>query len=226
MQLYFKASTRHHALTTLVVLLLALCGGCQTMYYDAMEELGFAKREILVDRVAEASDSQDAAQEAYIDALTRFRAVVDFDGGDLEQMYNHLHAELEEAKAGAAELGDRIDAVESVAQALFEEWDTELAQYQSASLRAKSKARLEQTRARYQNVRDAMRRAQASFQPALAALNDQTLFLKHNLNAAAIGAIKAQLPRVEEDAERLRRDLELATEEANRFLREFESKDS
>lgn len=201
-----------------------LLAACQSAYYGTMEKFGYAKRDILVERVDAARTSQDEAQKAYVDALTEFRSVVAFDGGSLEAIYNKLKGRLDEAKARAQAFGARIDAVESVATALFREWEGELQQYHDVSLRAQSKTQLERTRARYETVRTAMRRAQASFEPALGALNDQVLYLKHNLNAAAIGAIKSELPRMQEDADRLRRDIEQSSAEAERFLREFHPK--
>ncbi|MFO7534380.1 MAG: DUF2959 family protein [Kiritimatiellia bacterium] len=43
------------------VLLLTLCA-CRSLYYGTMEKMGFPKREILVDRVEEARDSQNQAK--------------------------------------------------------------------------------------------------------------------------------------------------------------------
>ena len=202
------------------LLVLAL-GACQSAYYGALETVGIEKREVLVDRVATARKAQAQAQEAYVDALDAFRAVVAFDGGDLERTYNRLKGKAEVAREQASTLGGRIDAVESVADALFKEWEAELAQYRDASLRARSREQLAQTKARSAQVLAAMRRAQASFEPALARLEDQVLFLKHNLNASAIGSIRDELPRVQADAERLKRDIEAAVAEADKFLAEF-----
>lgn len=202
------------------LLVLAL-GACQSAYYGALETVGIEKREVLVDRVATARKAQAQAQEAYVGALDAFRAVVAFDGGDLERTYNRLKGKAEGAREQASALGGRIDAVESVANALFKEWEAELAQYRDASLRARSREQLAQTKARSAQVLAAMRRAQASFEPALARLEDQVLFLKHNLNASAIGSIRDELPRVQADADRLKRDIEAAVAEADRFLAEF-----
>lgn len=202
------------------LLVLAL-GACQSAYFGALETVGIEKREVLVDRVATARKAQAQAQEAYVDALDAFRAVVAFDGGDLERTYNRLRGKAEGAREQASALGGRIDAVESVANALFKEWEAELAQYRDASLRARSREQLAQTKARSAQVLAAMRRAQASFEPALARLEDQVLFLKHNLNASAIGSIRDELPRVQADADRLKRDIEAAVAEADRFLAEF-----
>lgn len=200
---------------------LPLLAACQSAYYSALEKVGIAKRELLLDRVDAARSAQGDAEQAYVDALTAFRAVVAVDAGELESVYLKLKASHDEATARAQGFGDRVAAVESVAEALFKEWEGELAQYSDAGLRAKSKAQLERTRGRYRTLDQAMRRAQASFQPALKVLGDQVLYLKHNLNAAAIGAIKDELPRLQADAESLRRDVQKATAEADRFLEEF-----
>jgi len=200
--------------------LLALAA-CQSAYYGALESIGIEKRDVLVDRVKAARKAQGEAQEAYVAALDAFRAVVAFDGGDLERTYNRLKGKAEAARAEANDLGNRIHAVESVSNALFKEWEAELAQYRDASLRARSREQLAQTKTRSAQVIAAMRRAEASFQPALARLEDQVLFLKHNLNASAVGSIKNELPRVQADADRLKRDIEAAVAEADRFLSEF-----
>lgn len=212
---------RHCCAVLLFFAAAALLAGCQNAYYSALEKVGIAKRELLLDRVDAARSAQGDAEQAYVDALTAFRAVVAVDAGELESVYLKLKASHDEASGRAQAFGDRVAAVESVAAALFKEWEGELAQYSDAGLRAKSKAQLERTRSRYRTLDQAMRRAQASFQPALKVLGDQVLYLKHNLNAAAIGAIKDELPRLQADAENLRRDVQKATAEADRFLKEF-----
>ena len=52
--------------------------GCESTYYNAMEKVGVHKRDILVDRVGEAKEAQEDAQEQFKDALTEFRSVVSF----------------------------------------------------------------------------------------------------------------------------------------------------
>jgi len=209
------------AVCLFVALLTAALAGCQSAYFGALEKIGIAKRDLLLDRVDAARSAQGQAEQAYVDALTRFREVVSVDAGELETVYLRLKASHDDATARTKAFGERITAVESVADALFAEWQGELAQYGDAGLRAKSKAQLERTRSRYRSLDQAMRRAEASFQPALKVLGDQVLYLKHNLNAAAIGAIRDELPRLQADAASLQRDVQRATAEADRFLKEF-----
>ena len=43
-----------------LLLLLGLVAGCSSAYYNTMEKLGVHKRDIMVDRVGEARDAQEA----------------------------------------------------------------------------------------------------------------------------------------------------------------------
>ena len=48
-------------------------------YYGMWEKLGVEKRDILVDRVEDAQDSQKDAQEQFASALDEFSALINFD---------------------------------------------------------------------------------------------------------------------------------------------------
>lgn len=56
--------------------------GCQKAYYKTMEKFGVHKRDIMVDRVQEARDSQQEAKEQFASALEQFSTVLNFKGGD------------------------------------------------------------------------------------------------------------------------------------------------
>jgi chromosome segregation ATPase len=202
----------------------ALLAGCQSAYYAAAEKVGYAKREILVDRVESARDAQQDAREEITDALTEFRKVVDFEGGELEKRYKALDAQLKDSERAADAVRSRIAAVEDVAGALFKEWQDELGQYSSPTLRARSEEQLRQTKARYGEMIGAMKRAEARLEPALAPLRDQVLFLKHNLNAQAVAGLKGEVVRVDAEVNRLVQELDAAIAEADRFIAELEAK--
>lgn len=195
-----------------------LMTGCQSAYYAAAEKVGFAKRDILAGRVESARDAQAEAREEITDALTEFRKVVDFQGGQLEARYKSLAAQLADGEEAADQVRKRIDAVEDVAGALFSEWREELAQYSSADLRTRSEQQLRQTRTRYDEMIGAMKRAEDRLEPALAPLRDQVLFLKHNLNAQAIAGLKGEVVRVDAEVGRLVAELDEAIAQADRFI--------
>ena len=194
-----------------------LCG-CQSAYYAAAEKVGYAKRDILVSRVESARDAQVDAKEEITDALTQFRKVVNVDGGELEARYKSLAAQLEDSEDAAQAVSKRIRDVEDVAGALFKEWNEELAQYSNANLRTKSEKQLRETRARYDQMIGAMKRAESRLEPALQPLRDQVLFLKHNLNARAVAGLKGEVATVDAQVNRLVADLNRAIAEADRFI--------
>ena len=80
--------------------------------------------------------------------------------------------------------------MESVADALFEEWSDELELYTSPSLRRASERQYKSRQKKYQRLLGSMRHVEESMQPVLATMRDNVLFLKHNLNARAIDTLK------------------------------------
>ena len=205
------------------VLGLALLGACSSAYYKTMEGLGIEKRDILVDRVEDARDAQGDASEQFASALEQFRATVNFDGGDLEKIYDKLNAEYENSVAEAEDVSERINSVESVAEDLFSEWEQELDQYSRADLRRTSASLLNDTRTRYKQLMTSMRRAERSMAPVLEAFQDQILVLKHNLNARAIGALRNELGSIERDTAKLIKQMQQAIDEANTFIDSMEN---
>jgi hypothetical protein len=195
-----------------------LLASCSTAYYRALETVGVEKRDILVDRVEDARDSQSDAKEQFTSALDRYRSVVKVDGGELEQIYDRLAGELERSEARAQAVEERVTAVESVAEDLFDEWESEIGQYADPELRRQSQRLLTDTRADYRRLIAAMRRADAAMDPVLTLFRDQVLFLRHNLNARAIGSLETELADLERATASLIREMERSIEEASRFI--------
>lgn len=197
---------------------LVTIAGCQTIKYEALEAVGIEKRNILESNVEAASKAQDEAGEQFATTLDRFRSVVEFDGGDLERAYRRLDREYQRSVDRAEAVSERIEDVETVAADLFEEWEGELEAYSSADLRARSRELLEQTRTRYGSMISAMRRAESTIDPVLQAFEDQVLFLKHNLNSAAVDALRGELGTIETETESLLGAMRESIAEADRFI--------
>ena len=84
---------------------------CETVVYDALEKVGYHKRDILIDRIDAAQASQTEGQEQFKSALEQFKSVINFDGGDLEVTYDQLNDEYEASVDAADEIHERIDSV-------------------------------------------------------------------------------------------------------------------
>ena len=209
----------------LAVMLLVMPFGlsaCDKAYMATMEKMGYAKRDILSTRVKSARDAQEDAKKEIQTTLEQFGQVVSYDGGDLESTYKKLNSELENSEDGAKTVRKKIADVESVADALFSEWETELGQYSNADLRRKSQAKLTQTKSRYKDMLGAMKRAEQRIEPVLKPLRDQVLYLKHNLNARALAAIKGELVKVDAQVDQLIKDMNRSIAEADKFIQSME----
>jgi hypothetical protein len=195
--------------------------GCSTAYYNTMEKFGVHKRDLLVDRVEEARDSQKSAEKQFSSALEQFKSVVAVDGGNLESVYDKLNSEYEESKSAAENISKRIDDIESVAEALFDEWEAELKQYSSKQLRAESQQKLKTTKIKYQQLITVMRKTESRLDPVLAPMNDQVLYLKHNLNARAIQALRKEVVKIDKDVDVLLAAIRKSVAEADAFIQEM-----
>jgi len=205
----------------LLLFISALLAGCSSLYYNTMEKFGYEKRDILVKRVEDARESQNDAQETFRSSLERFQSVVDTPDTELKEQYAEVSDAYEDSKSSAEKVRERIDEVEDVAEHLFEEWEDELAQYSSTSLRQSSEQQLDETRNQYSQLIRRMHAAENRMEPVLQAFQDQVLFLKHNLNAQAIGSLENELVGIRQDVDRLIRNMEESVAESEAFIRRF-----
>ena len=197
-------------------------GACSNMYYGTMEKMGIHKRDIMMDRVKAARDTQNKAKQQFLTAMEQFRSVVNFKGGDLEIEYKKLNTTLQESETEAEAVRDRISAVEDVSDALFKEWRAELKQYSSATLRKSSQQKYDITKAKYKKLIESMHKAESKLEPVLVPLRDQVLFMKHNLNAKAIAGLSNELTGVQANVDSLVRDMDIAIAQADKFIAELQ----
>lgn len=202
----------------LAALSLSAATACSSVYYDALENFGIEKRDILVDRVEDGREAQEGAQEEFKDALEQFRALVAADGGELEKKYDRLSGSYDDMQREAELVRERIESIETVGEDLFEEWEDELGQYQDSGLRSASAGALRDTRRQYEQVVRAMNRAADRMDPVLELFEDRVLFLKHNLNARMVAGLSGEQAEIEQRVDALIAEMDAAIAEANAFI--------
>jgi hypothetical protein len=213
-----RRSNKKFNLILLLSLCLVLAVGCSKAYYGTMEKMGIHKRDILVDRVEDARDAQAEAQVQFKDALEQFGSVVTIENTDLKEAYDRLNAEFEDSEAAAEDVSDRISKVESVAEDLFEEWEKELDLYTNQELKRTSANKLKDTKSRYRDMQASMHRAEKSMDPVLNTFRDNVLFLKHNLNAQAIGSLRSEFSNLKGEIGDLINRMNDAINSSNQFI--------
>ena len=215
------------ALFGLVASGLSLLVACSSAKIAALETMGYAKREQLVNRVDDARDSQVEAKKQFESALDEFLAVTGgTDTKGLEARYSKLKTAYERSEGKAESVRTRIKEVERVSDALFKEWNKELGEYSNESMRASSAQQLNETRQQYDRLIDVMKNASTKMDPVLAAFKDQVLFLKHNLNARAIASLQGTAATIQSDVANLVSEMQTSINEADAFIKQMQAADS
>jgi ElaB/YqjD/DUF883 family membrane-anchored ribosome-binding protein len=197
------------------------CGG--SAYMKALEKVGMEKRDLLVKRVTNAKEAQVEAQQQFRDSLQEFQTLVGYKGGELEARYEKVRASYEASTKKAQEVRDRISGIKKVSEALFSEWEQELGKYSDSKMRAQSASELKDTRKRAGELVATMEKAASKMDPVLEKLEDQVLFLKHNLNARALGSLKGTADALQVEVNGLIKEMETSIREADTFIAQMKT---
>jgi len=68
-----------------------------------------------------------------------------------------------------------------------------------------------------------MRSAEKKMQPVLKIMHDNVLFLKHNLNAKAIGSIQTDFAGLQQDVSSLISEMNKAIADSNKFIAQMQA---
>lgn len=196
--------------------------GCSTAYYKTMEYFGKEKRDILATRVKDAKEDQVEAKQQFQSSLERFSALVNAPNSDLKKAYDKAKSDLDKSESKASAVHDRVKSVESVGTDLFKEWDTENQAYSDASLKGKSEQLLRDTRVKYDEMLAAMKKSEATMEPVLVKFRDNVRFMKSNLNAQAVSAMKGNVSDLQRDIGTLIQEMEASIAESDKFINELQ----
>ena len=220
MKLVTKKISHASAAVLLGLLALLFTTGCQSIYNATMENVfGYEKRELFKKSVTSLQAEQKDAQKEFKDAMTRLKELYAFQGGELETIYAKVKTSYERCEAGAKDVGSRIESMEDIADSMFKEWEKEIQQYTNPNLAATSREQLRSTKERYAQLAKTVRAAEAAMQPVLAQLKDNVLFLKHNLNASAIGSLQGEATNIQAQIEQLLVRMNASIAESDRFIK-------
>ena len=208
------------AVATLALLGLLLTTGCQSIYNATMEGVfGYEKRELFKKSVTALQEEQKDAQKEFKDAMTRLKELYAFQGGELESVYGKVKTSYERCETEAKDVAGRIESMEDIAGAMFKEWEKEIQQYTNPNLAAASREQLRTTKDRYAQLSRTVRAAESAMQPVLAQLKDNVLFLKHNLNASAIGSLQGEATNIQSQIEQLLARMNASIAESDSFIK-------
>lgn len=188
--------------------------------YSALEMFGLQKRDLLQKEVANARDEQKEATEDFKDALQKLKALYGLPKGPFDAAYENLSDSYEDARKQSLDVTQSIKKVETVAGDLFLEWEKEVNEIGTPELRLASAQSLTKTKKKYSEMIATLKAAEKRIAPILSKLKDHVLYLKHKLNAKAIGALQGESMRIQVQIEQLVEDINKAVKAADQFIDE------
>jgi hypothetical protein len=215
----------HRSILAIVIVGTFAAMGCTSAYYATMQKLGKEKRDILVQRVKDSKKDQEDTKEKLQSTMESFQALTGFQGGSLEKSYKKLNSDYESAAGQVAKLHDRIQSIDKVSGDLFTEWQGEINQMRNAKLKARSAGMLKDSQTRQAVFMKAMRNTETRITPVMASFHDQVLFLKHNLNARAIGSLKGTSAQMDTDVTALMKSIDGSMAEADNLINSLTATD-
>src|ERR1700755_327713 len=208
------------------VISLVFLAGCTSTYYKAMQTLGKEKRDILVQRIKDARKDQEQTKQQLQTTMESFQALTGFQGGSLEKSYKRLNSDYESAASQAGKLHDKIQSIDQVSNDLFKEWQGEINSMDNAKLKSQDLVMLRNAKTRQATYMRAMRKTEDQIAPVLKAFQDQVLFLKHNLNARAIGSLKTTSAVLQSDVAGLIQSIDASSQEADKLITSLAASDN
>jgi hypothetical protein len=208
------------------LLLVLLLSGCKSTYYKTMRTLGKEKRDILVQRIKDAKKDQDQTKQQLQTTMESFQALTGFQGGSLEKSYKRLNSDYESAASQAGKLHDKVQSIDQVSKDLFNEWQGEINDMDNGKLKSQDTLMLRNAKSRQATYMRAMRATEDRITPVLKAFRDQVLFLKHNLNARAIGSLKTTSAGLQNDVADLIQSIDASSQEADKLISSLAASDS
>jgi predicted transcriptional regulator len=221
----FKEQPLRRTVLISLIALALLPVGCKSTYYKTMRTLGKEKRDILVSRIQDAKKDQDQTKQKLQTTMESFQALTGFKGGSLEKSYKRLNSDYESANSQAEKLHDKIQSIDQVSNDLFKEWQGEINDMDNAKLKSQDLVMLRNAKTRQATYMRAMRKTEDQITPVLKAFHDQVFFLKHNLNARAIGSLKTTSAMLQSDVASLVQSIDASSQEADKLISSLAASD-
>ncbi|MCF7956786.1 MAG: DUF2959 domain-containing protein [Phycisphaerae bacterium] len=200
-------------LVFIIVVFMTGCGG-------AYKASGQYKRDLLLDRIEKASQCHERAKNQFEVVLANYSDIIDANAGDIRTEYNKLNRECERARKLSKEICKKVKDVEDIAKPLFRSWEDELAEYKNEGLRRSSEEQLDNTRRSYFELVHSIKATEGMTEDVLALLNDQVLFLSHNLNTKALAAYKKEVSNLKLQVKDLINHMQKAIQQSETFVDE------
>ncbi len=86
-------------------------------------------------------------------------------------------------------------------------------------MKSDSRKKLAITQKKYSELHRSLKKTETRMDSVLVRFNDHVLYLKHNLNAVAIGGLETETINIEKEINKLISDMQTSISEADKFIK-------
>lgn len=175
--------------------LFLLCGilGCAQSFYPSVHAFKQDKRAKVIDKIRSAKNSEVSAKKQFSATIKTLSSVDVSRDKKSNKVKRQLEADLNKCGQKATSFIKRIATVENATKEFLRDWEDELDLFSNEKLRRASELKLEKTRQQCEEVVHLMKSAGGKIEPAIIALSDYLLFLKHNLSSYTATSLEEEM---------------------------------
>ena len=217
----------HTTNALLAGLLIAFCApgltSCQSEGYASSLALSGAEHQRDLTRKVDAVlEVQTASQAEFASAFDVLLSLQGATAEEVEGLYKKLQLQVDSCARSVERVDLHIGRVEEGSALLFAAWETELEQFSSPAMRARSEARMGEARQGLQHLLERLRDARGSMDGILRTQRDFVLYFNHNLSPNSVATLEPENRKFKASMQELNGLIERAREQAQTFMGELQ----
>ena len=165
----------------------------------------------------------EKAQSQIRVTLDAYTTLVNSSAGDLRKPYRKLDRSIAKCEKYRKDVAWRSDDARKEADKYFSGWAASLPQIVDPELRARSEARMSDSRVRFDGILEAGRRASEAYQPFLAKLRDQWTYLGHDLNPSGLASLRPDAQELIESGTQVLLEIDGSLRQARDYVQSIRS---
>jgi len=161
---------------------------------------GHKRTDQLVERIDETVKEMREGRKRVEKTLAAYQEMFSREQKHRRSAYKDLVKSLDKQEERSKKLRERFKQLEKTAEKYFKEWNKSLKDIKKGELRDRSATRLEETRQRYNELIRAGEKAQKGFRPVVEGLEDQVVYLGHDLNQKSVESLETDRAKINDEA--------------------------
>ncbi len=179
---------------------------------------GHKRTDKLVERIDDTVKEMREGRKRVEKTLAAYHEVFSREEKRRRSAYKDLVKSLDKQEERSKKLRERFKELEKTAKKYFKEWNKSLKDIKKGELRNRSAARLDETRKRYHELIRAGEEAQNGFRPVVEGLEDQVVYLGHDLNQTSVESLETDRAKINEVARGLMAQIDTFAATADAYV--------